>query len=195
MSSKLGRMYGGCLRWSALAGVASMVALVLFAHSGHAIVNPTHSICPGLYFSRPPGALRHGMVVTFCPDEVQHAGEIVRRGYLPKGPCPSGSAMIMKRVAGLPGDHYSVTDDGVFVNGVAISATRPMGEDPKGRKMPYFRVRDRIVGTDEVLVTTDGSSMYSRYAYDSRYYGAIKRSQIVERAWLVMPWLGFGRIM
>ena len=96
-----------------------------------------------------------------------------------------GSAMMLKRIAGLPGDRYSVTDDGVYVNGIKQPMSRPMVRDIKGRPLPHLRVIDKSIKTGELLVMTDGSS---RLSYDSRYYGPIKERQIVYRSWPAIVW-------
>ena len=183
-------MVDGALRWFSIFCILGLVALFWFSRSGHASVNYSKSTVVGLYYVRPFHAsdaakIKRGSYVSFCPSADQFVAEVLKRKYLPKGRCPMGSAMMLKRVAGLPGDRYSITDDGVYVDGQLQPASKPMVRDIKSRKLPYIRVTDKRIMPGEVLVMTDGSS---RLSYDSRYYGPVKVDQIVYRAWPIIVW-------
>ena len=183
-------MLDGALRWFSICCVLGLAGLYWFSRSGHASVNYSRSTDVGLYFIRDFkvhdfSKLKRGSYISFCPDESQYVDEVLRRKYLPKGRCKMGSAMMLKRIAGLPGDRYSITDDGVYVNGIKQPMSRPMVRDIKGRAMPHLRAMNKSIKTGELLVMTDGSSKLS---YDSRYYGPIKASQIVYRSWPAIVW-------
>ena len=80
-------------------------------------VNMTASHPKGLYrlVSAVP---ERGDYVAFCLAPEHPLAELaVRRGYLGRGGCRSGSRPLLKRLAGLPGDHLALTASGLVLNG------------------------------------------------------------------------------
>ncbi|MCF0254104.1 MAG: S26 family signal peptidase [Duodenibacillus sp.] len=91
-------------------------------------------------------------------------------------------ALVVKRVAGLPGDAVEVTgcEDAataeVRVNGVAVARGLPLAALlPAGRRMAYCG-RWRLAGAYWLM--GDSSS-----AWDSRYWGPVAEGRIVGRAY------------
>lgn len=126
---------------------------------------------PSADSGRPQGA-EAGMLVSAClPPRV--ALEALDRGYLPRGPCPSGAAPVGKRIAALPGDTVDVTDSGSFVNGMLLPNSAPRVEDSRGR--PMARLRGRFVLSAGTVWLYSGHSPGS---FDSRYYGPVPFSEV-----------------
>src|SRR5207244_12216042 len=93
------------------------------------------------------------------------------RGYVPRGEeCPKGVAPIGKPVAAIAGDTVAVTLAGLFVNGVAVPNSQALATDRKGRPLPQMRIARFVVERGTIWIV----SSYSRFSFDSRYFGAIE---------------------
>ncbi|MEL0558410.1 S26 family signal peptidase, partial [Neisseria gonorrhoeae] len=79
-------------------------------------INDTRSVAKGVY--RISGeAVRRGSYITFCPPDTEVFRMARRRGYIRAGFCPENYSGLMKFVAGIPGDNYRFTDEGLLING------------------------------------------------------------------------------
>ena len=177
----LWRMVAG----SVLALVGLLTLPMLLWGASPLSINLSESLPVGLYWTRPLSqarsdsgpvpssntgaglALEVGMLVSAClPPEA--ARSALRQGYLPEGPCPSGTAPVGKTVAALPGDTVDVTDSGSFVNEALLPNSTPLRRDSRGRSMP--RLRGRFVLPAGTAWLYSGHSPRS---FDSRYYGPV----------------------
>lgn len=133
-----------------LAGLFLVLALTF---SAGLRVNPTPSLPKGIYCISPktPGK---GDLVTFCLDG-EYAALARERGYLEAGSCPSGLRPLLKRLAGLPGDHMEV---------YSLSAR---AVDSQERPMPSVPLPD-VIPPDMALVLADHPG-----SFDSRYFGLV----------------------
>lgn len=133
------------------------------------IINTSKSVLPGLYMRS--GHPSRGGYVRLCPGVT--AMQIERElHYLRKNAwssCENGTTALLKMLAAVPGDDVRVDDNGITVNGSLIPYTRPLGFDRDGQRLPVYRL-DRRLQTDEYLVSTDGTDLYS---FDSRYFGIV----------------------
>ena len=116
-------------------------------------VNPTPSLPKGIYCVS-PGTPGKGDLVTFCLDG-EYAALARERGYLEAGSCPSGLRPLLKRLAGLPGDHI---ETGSLAGRTVDSQGRPMPSLPLPGVVPP--------GLALVLADHPGS-------FDSRYFGFV----------------------
>ncbi len=135
--------------------------------------NPTSSLPPGLY--RVVSASTDTNLIAFCPTGIAQRDSILR-GYRPHGmQCADHYAPIMKPIAARPGDTVLVTKKGIAVNGKPLANTQQFIADSQKRPMnPWPEGTYRVApGTIWVLST------YSKYSYDSRYYGPIEVSQVI----------------
>ena len=172
----------------ALAGLLALPAL--FWGPPPLSINVSESLPIGLYWTRPfpepardggepdAGALGRdpvvdvGMLVSAClPRPV--AVSALERGYLPEGPCPSGTGPVGKVVVAVAGDTVDVTDSGSIVNRVLLPKSAPLRMDSKGRAMP--RVRGPVVLPEGTAWLYSGHSPRS---FDSRYYGPVPLSAL-----------------
>lgn len=176
--------YAGVLAAVAMVGLAVFWTAYLFGMR----INRTHSLPVGLYWvvERPP---RRGDIVAFWPDGGAAIREARRRGYILPGVYNAdsggqGYGLMLKKLAAVQGDVVSITDDGVFVNGLLIPNTRPLSCDNVGDPLPVVRFRDRLLGENEALFISD----YLPRSFDSRYFGVQNMRQIVEVVRPILVW-------
>lgn len=132
-------------------------------------LNPTPSLPKGIYHVA-SGLPAKGDLVTFCL-EGEYAALARERGYLEAGSCPSGLRPLLKRLAGLPGDH-------IEADSLAVRAL-----DSQGRPMPSVPLPGVIPpGLALVLADHPGS-------FDSRYFGLVPLDSLqrVEPVFLFNP--------
>ena len=139
-------------------------------------VNLTSSHPKGLYrlVSTTP---ERGDYVTFClaPDHPL-ADLAVRRGYLGRGGCRSGSRPLLKRLAGLPGDYVAVTASGLVLNGLPLSGTARPETDSQGRDLPPSLLTSGLIPAGLALVLSQGHPG----SFDSRYFGFIPLATLMK---------------
>jgi hypothetical protein len=78
---------------------------------------------------------------------------------------------------GVPGDTVELRGWGVWINGVPLANGRVLARDRAGREMPHPRWSRRVLGNDEYWL----QSTHSDRSFDSRYYGPVRRPQIMDR--------------
>lgn len=157
-----------------LAGCALVVASAAARPIPRIIWNATASAPRGLYAVLPADRLTPWMlVVARAPEPL--AGLFAERGYLPPG------VPLLKRVAGLPGDHVCALDGHLVINGIAMA--RALSHDRIGRPMPRWE-GCRTLSDGEVLLLMPEV----RASLDGRYFGPVGREAILGRA--VPLWLG-----
>ena len=168
-----------------IAGMLGLCALAFWI--GGLRLNLSASQPVGLYRVAPDGRL-----AAACLDGA--AAELARaREYLRRGTCPLQLEPVLKRIVALGGDHVSVSDAGVLVNGTQLPNSVPAERDSAGRPMPSLIAKGAYqtrLAADELWL----ASFFSSASYDSRYYGPVRAGQIRERlepVWIVsgnLPW-------
>lgn len=139
--------------------------------------NLTPSLPLGLWsVAEAPADLRRGDVVEFClsHDVAVFAYE---RSYIGRGVCEDGAMPLLKPVAAIPGDEVEVGGDAVRVNGVPV-VPPGLTEDSASRPLLPLTPGRYVVRPGEVWLLSD----YERRSFDSRYYGAVPRSNILRTA-------------
>jgi conjugative transfer signal peptidase TraF len=99
------------------------------------------------------------------------------RGYVPSGSCPGATAPIGKVVLAIVGDSVEVRREGLLVNGRPVQNTKALAVDAAGRALTRFQDGAYVVGRDEVWLY----SPYSERSFDSRYFGPLPLSSILNR--------------
>lgn len=136
-------------------------------------LNLTGSLPVGLYLAARGAPTRGALVLVCLPPQV--AAFARARGYVPRGgACPGGAVPAGKRVLALAGDTIAVTPTGLLVNGVPVPNSRALARDRRGRPLRSLAVGRYQVGRDELWVL----SSYSRLSFDSRYFGAVRLSDV-----------------
>lgn len=130
--------------------------------------NASASVPTGLYAVRPAGDLAvTDLVVAQPPNPL--ASWLAQRGYLSKG------ALLIKRVAGLPGqkicrDGFTLTIDG-------LSMAEAQERDHLGRPLPQWRGCFVLLPGEIFLLNWDAPA-----SLDGRYFGAFPISSVIGRA-------------
>jgi conjugative transfer signal peptidase TraF len=162
---------------AAAAGAAAATATVgsmLWPPGPRLVWNASASSPLGLYAVEPPISVAPGdMVIAWPPDAARELG--AERRYLPR------NVPLVKRVAAVAGDRVCAVGEAVFVNGRLATLRR--ARDPSGRPMPWWTGCERISDGDLFLLTPEHTD-----AFDGRYFGITRRSEIVGRARLI--WRG-----
>ena len=146
-------------------------------------LNLTGSLPVGLYLMSRAAPVRGAIVLACLPRGV--AAFAKERGYVPPGgACPSGVLPVGKPVLALPGDTVTVTPTGLLVNAAPVPNSQPLTADRKGRPLPRLAIGRYLVRPGALWVV----SSYSRFSFDSRYFGAVETRQIrasVRQLWTV----------
>ncbi len=146
-------------------------------------INTSESIPLGIYRSSEE-PVEKGDYVLFCPPPDPVFDMAKDRGYLASGLCSGGYGYMMKDVAGISGDVVAIKGDGVRVNGILLSKSKPLQVDPAGRPLPHFQADSYTLGKSEVLLMSNVCSL----SFDGRYFGPINRLQIKTVILPVFTW-------
>ena len=167
------------IEWVVLIGSALIIALVVKTFLFQAFYIPSDSMVPTLK--------THDRVIV---NKLSYKLHSVHRGYIvvfktPKG--PDGKPIdptikdLVKRVIGLPGETVSETDGKIFINGKALKESYlPAGtiSDCSGFATHCFPTGP--IPPDRYWVMGDNRTE----SRDSRYFGAITKSEIVGRVFV-----------
>ncbi len=134
----------------------------LYAH--FLVFNYTRSLSPGFYLKVRGEAFERGKIVIFCPDPLPNILEGQKKGYFGKGSCSCGGLPLIKVIEGVPGDHVSVTEEGVAINGRRLSGSRRAVSMETAYALPH----EEILGAHEYFVMTPHPN-----SFDSRYFGKV----------------------
>jgi conjugative transfer signal peptidase TraF len=133
--------------------------------------NASASSPPGLYRVGLPGRVGRGdMVVAWAPAPARKLA--AERRYLPF------EVPLVKPVAAIAGDRVCARGTHLFVNGRSVAARR--AADPSGRLLPWWTGCVRLGRGDVLLLSRNVPA-----AYDGRYFGITRRSEIVGKARLL----------
>jgi len=152
-----------------LAVIIALAASLALAHEQGFRLNVTPSLPLGLY-RLTDGLPKRGDIVTFCL--TGSAAELAKeREYLQPGCCANGLRPLLKILAGLPGDHVTLSSDGLLCGPPGGSRTQwPLtirARDSQGRLLKSALTEGNIPpGFALVLTSFSGS-------FDSRYFGYV----------------------
>ncbi|MEP6606908.1 MAG: conjugative transfer signal peptidase TraF [Nitrosospira sp.] len=146
-------------------------------------VNTTRSIPVGLYLLTDTPVTKNKYVI-FCPPKTSLFDEAQHRGYIGAGFCPGGYGLMMKRVLAAGNDRVEMTREGISINGTPVPSSISLGADKAGRAMPQYPPGTYILGKSELLLMSDASNT----SFDSRYFGPIDASQVLNVIRPVITW-------
>lgn len=129
----------------------------LLVHASGLRINPTSSLPKGIYRLTPEHTssdLIKGDLVSFCL-RGEFAELAKERGYLQAGSCKNGLRPLLKRLAGLSGEHIDA----------ATLAVRT--QDSQGRPIPSV-LQSGVIPNGMALVLADHEG-----SFDSRYFGLV----------------------
>ena len=164
-------------RRAAAAMAPATVVIALLATLGRPtpllLWNASASSPTGLYrVARAPRVARGDMVVAWPPASARALA--AERHYLPLG------VPLVKQVAAIAGDQVCGRGAELLINGLAVAARR--AADPSGRPLPWWTGCVRLGGGDVLLLSPNVPQ-----AFDGRYFGITRRSEIVGKAKLLWP--------
>ena len=137
----------------------------------------TKSMPIGLYFYMPKTKISRGDDILFKLD-VHSERFMVERGYILK---PTN---LLKRVVAISGDMVCYEKGGINIVNPQNNfhfIIQKYQEDTQGRKLPSIIDGCRLLKKGEYFVI----GISSKYSFDSRYFGIIKNSQIIGKAFLL----------
>lgn len=159
-------------RSSLAAPLAALTALTVICAGGTAAwaqgwrVNLTPSLPGLLYRVVPVAEAQPGDYVEFCRP--------LPIGHVPDGPCPDGTARLLKRVIAVAGDRVLFTPDDIAVyrGGQEPIVYRAPWQvrDSKGKPLPHPTWGAEILVTPGHVVVIGDHLM----SLDSRYFGLVK---------------------
>jgi conjugative transfer signal peptidase TraF len=158
-----------------LAGASSLLLAAVVTWFAGLRVNLSASMPIGFYRVSRGRPVKGAMVLACLPVDVAIFAR--SRAYVPNGTCPGATAPIGKVVLAMVGDSVEVTSEGLLVNGRPVRNTKPLAVDGAGRSLPRFPDGTYVVGQDEVWLY----SSYSKRSFDSRYFGPLRLSCILNR--------------
>lgn len=156
---------------SPLLGMGAGIALIAAALSDRPpriLWNASASLPIGLYALAPPGPLAIGdlAAVALSPE---HAEWVAERGYLGR------SALLLKRVAALPGAEVCRIGNAVLIDGTAVATAQDT--DSHGRPMPAWQGCAVLDAHQRFLLLAETPD-----SLDGRYFGPTDATSIVARA-------------
>lgn len=172
------------LGWLLAGGLLLFNIAVALLYVAGVRINDTRSVAKGFYRVVNVPVAR-GVYVTFCPPDNAIFQMARERNYIGQGFCPGQYSGLMKWVAGVPGDRYQFTEDGLLLNGVLVGNTKPLPHDGGNRPMPILRERG-VLGKDEFILIGDAVAN----SFDARYYGVVDGAHIrnvVQPVWVSKP--------
>lgn len=157
------------------------IAVMVISFTLQLRFNTSSSMPKGIY-REIKTQLKVGSIVEVClPTDIAQFGK--SRGYIHAGNCPGNTEPLLKEAVALGGDTLEVNEQGVFINGKLLPHSTIMNWDEKHRPLVSHEIHTRFtLEPDQVWLygTSDPKS------WDSRYYGAIKQTnirQILEPIW------------
>lgn len=163
-----------------LAKFAAVLALWMLVASALptrlVVVNLSSSVAPGLYAASGGHPSKARLIEFPIPQAFLERfpdSPIRTRRY----------ALVLKPVAAGPGDHVDTTGSNLRINGTPLAAIQT--HDSQGRPLPVWRA-DRMLETDEFFVF----SPRAWNSLDSRYFGPIRRQDIVSVRTPLLTWGG-----
>ena len=129
--------------------------------------NYSPSMDTGIYKKTQPDKIEKGDIVIFKIPK--NAEEYIHgRNYLPQT-----TTKLLKRVAGIPKDKIEIKDKKLFINDRFVKEVKE--RDTKGFPLP--KIENTILGENEYFLLGDEIN-----SFDSAYFGAVKREQILNKA-------------
>lgn len=161
-----------CL-WLVVALIVCVACSLLWRPRPLLLWNSTPSSPVGLYAVIARPTMRVGdIVIAWAPTAARRMA--AARHYLPF------AVPLVKRIAAAKGDRICASGARVLVNGRIAATRRP--RDPSGRPMPSWSGCAELK-RGELFLLSSGKP----YAFDGRYFGITRASQVVGGAWLLWP--------
>jgi conjugative transfer signal peptidase TraF len=102
----------------------------------------------------------------------------INRGYLAQGNCDTGTILVLKKIKGLPGDHFVIQNNFFYLNGYSY---RIMEHDSNGRPLKIFYDQNQnVIDQGKYILLSD----FAKNSWDSRYWGPVSIQFLLKPLWL-----------
>ena len=162
--------------------VLTLSTLAFVQHAGFRI-NTSPSIPLGIYRTTTT-PLAVGSYVLLCPEDREPFITAQKRDYIGAGYCPGGLGYMFKRVAALPNDIITTTENGMYINGKLYPNSKPFHHDALNRVLPIWHATQTRLKAGEVVLMTQGD----KNSFDARYFGPLPQQQIIAVVQPVLTW-------
>ena len=136
----------------------------------------THSLPYGIYM-RINGTPELNDYAATCltPAMAQYG---LSKSYLAPGNCATGTVLVLKKIKGLPGDHFAIKH-GVFqINGQSY---RIMSKDSSGRPLKiFYKGPEGTIEPGRYILLSD----FVKNSWDSRYWGPVNIHFLLKPLWI-----------
>lgn len=137
-------------------------------------LNYTESMPIGFYQKIHVAKIKDGDLTAVClPDAIAIVG--LKNHYLARGSCTNGSTPVLKKIIAVPGDNVLLTNQFIRVNKIIYYA-------PSQKKDPEKHWVKKFINNGEYKHIHSYwlyGSNDPTYSWDSRYYGGVKRANII----------------
>jgi len=136
----------------------------------------THSLPYGIYMRIQGSPQRDDYASTCLTSSIANYG--IARGYLAEGVCKTGTVLVLKKIKGMPGDHYSVKNYFFELNGHSYPIK---DRDSSGRILKLFYLqKEGILEKGQYLLLSD----FVPNSWDSRYWGPVSIEFLLKPLWI-----------
>jgi conjugative transfer signal peptidase TraF len=113
------------------------------------------------------------VLISPWPPEVVRLVVVQHHGQLPSVVDPRNLPPLLKHIAALPGDHVTVSAEGVTINGRLWPRSKPQALDHAGRPLTHWPFGEYTVAPGRLWLLSDNAR-----GLDSRYFGPVALSLI-----------------
>lgn len=154
----------GVLAWGAVAATVGTVIVSTQPSAPLALWNTTPSEPEGLYLRR-GGPPKVGRIIAFRLPEAGLAYAGASMPYL-------RSRSLLKSIAAGPGDMVCAGPQGLAINGFQVAPVA--AHDRQGRPLPHWQECRRLLANEVFVFSSRVPN-----SFDSRYFGPVRRSDII----------------
>jgi conjugative transfer signal peptidase TraF len=161
-------------KWS-IPGIAIILLILNYSHLFF-LNFMTHSMPYGIYIRKGGIPSKGDYAVSCLTPEAADYG--IKRGYLVRGNCETGSIEVLKRIEGLPGEQFALKN-GILEVGAVKFPVYP--NDSQGRPLDLlYKANGGILGKDQYFLI----STFAKNSWDSRYWGPVPIKYLVQPFWI-----------
>jgi len=136
----------------------------------------THSLPYGIYMRIKGVPQREEYAASCLTPEIAQYG--IDRGYLAQGICDTGTVPVLKKIKGLPGDHFVVKNGFLGLNGHFYYI---MNKDSSGRALRvFYKQKEGILDKGKFILLSD----FAKNSWDSRYWGPMSIEFLLKPLWI-----------
>lgn len=158
-----------------LIGLGLFVSIAFIFHAIGLRWNESTSYPKGLYQLTSSNNYQRGALILFCPPDNPTLQMALERQYLRFGLCKGGFEPVIKRIVGIGGERVTFTDV-ISINQQQLPNTHRLQHDGFNRPLPQL---DNFTLPDKTFFVISDHKPAS--SFDSRYYGAIPRGNVIGR--------------